>query len=93
MVCERPSFQHRQQYIFMNLARFQISLNHNDPDVVAKGLEEFQSQALWDLSCSADSSCRYGYYGRSCINEWRKTTPDSIIQRILHPTISEDSGK
>ena len=77
----------------MNLARFQISLNHNDPDVVAKGLEEFQRQALWDLTCSTDSSCRYGYHGRSCcVNELRKAASDSIMQSILHPTILEDSA-
>ena len=77
----------------MNLARFQISLNHNDPNIVAKGLEEFQRQALWDLTCSADSSCKFGYYGRSCfINELCKSAPNSALQNVLHPVVLEFSG-
>ena len=76
----------------MNLARFQICLNHNDPNIVAKGLEEFQRQALWDLTYSTDSSCKYGYYGVSCISELWKVAPETAMQNILHPILLEDSG-
>eukprot|EP01035_Chromulina_nebulosa_P024122 gene24122-31344_t len=75
----------------MNLARFQICLNHNDPNIVAKGLEEFQRQALWDLTCSTDSSCKYGYYGVSCISELWKVAPETAMQNILHPILLADS--
>jgi len=40
----------------MNLGRLQISLNHDDPDIVSKGLEEFRQQILVDLEAITDDA-------------------------------------
>lgn len=45
----------------MNIARFQVSLNHDDPDVVRGGLDGFREQILIDH----DVIDAFGYYGRS----------------------------
>jgi hypothetical protein len=45
----------------MNIAKFQFILNHDDPDVVQKGLDEFQKKILVDNQLNES----FGYYGFS----------------------------
>ena len=45
----------------MNLSKFQLSLNHEDPAVVIRGLEEFQEHMIEERYTEGDS---FGYHGR-----------------------------
>ena len=58
----------------MNLGRFQLSLNHNDPSVVLLGLNEFKKQVLADHNAVA----HFGYNGRPC-------SINTEITDVLHP--------
>lgn len=59
----------------MNVARFQIALNHDDPDVVAKGLDDFRTQILHEHKAVE----LFGYNGR-CVT--------STIDRVIRPDLS-----
>ena len=48
----------------MNVSRFQLSLNHEDPDVIKQGLNEFQKQVTQELVEDTDHPNSYGYHGR-----------------------------
>ena len=45
----------------MNLVRFQLALNHDDPSIVVTGLKEFKDRILGDH----DAFLSFGYNGRS----------------------------
>ena len=47
----------------MNVSRFQLSLNHEDVDVVKTGLDEFQNQVRKELHDLGPPDS-YGYCGR-----------------------------
>lgn len=58
----------------MNLNRFQLALNHDDPNVVSTGLNEFKAQVL----TQHDALSSIGYHGRGCAN-------NATIEEIVHP--------
>jgi hypothetical protein len=62
----------------MNISRFQLSLNHDDPSVVILGLKEFRLQVLSDHKAHV----HFGYNGRNCLES------DNIV-RVLHPDTPE----
>jgi GTPase SAR1 family protein len=45
----------------ITVARFQVALNHEDPDIVSKGLLEFEKKVLEDNDCVES----FGYNGRN----------------------------
>jgi hypothetical protein len=62
--------------IAMNLARFQLALNHDDPSIVVTGLKEFKDRIIRDH----DVLLSYGYNGRSF------TEPGILIKQPQHIT-------
>ncbi len=49
----------------MNVSRFQLTINHEDPEVVRKGLDNFREQVLIDHNAVSS----FGYCGRCESNE------------------------
>lgn len=58
----------------MNLSRFQLALNHDDPAVVSNGLNEFKVHVL----VQHDAASSIGYHGRVC-------TKEVHANEIMHP--------
>lgn len=63
----------------MNVARFQIALNHESPGIVILGLDEFRKQILIDHNCTNS----YGYYGRSYCNNNEELLEVKTPQKIV----------
>lgn len=77
----------------MNLGRFQLSLNHNDPDIVTKGLEEFQAKILLELTNSPIGQCSFGMYGRPCMRgDLGVKIISESIESLLHPSVDCSGG-
>jgi hypothetical protein len=60
----------------MNLGRFLLAVNHEDPEVVIRGLAEFRKQVLDDHGAHAE----FGYNGRKCGR-------DASIEDVLSPEL------
>lgn len=60
----------------MNLARFQLALNHDDPSIVVTGLKEFKDRIILDHS----TLLSFGYNGRSF------TEPGILVKQPQHVT-------
>jgi hypothetical protein len=58
----------------MNISRLQVVLNHNDPDIVLNGINEFTKQILLENN-SIES---FGYNGRSCTTHFTLSSQNAV---------------
>jgi hypothetical protein len=74
----------------MNVARFQVALNHEDPEIVTRGLESFSNQVLYEH----DLLLSFGYHGR-CVSgkpsEYLSPPRPTVLKGLLRAYLDSSS--